>query len=191
MNHYKITFVRGDYRARQHVANSKQCDCYVEHHFNSSHNKKANYGLVIVGKRASKTSIRLGKVYAKKIAKEFKIKLGGNKGVLIGGYNGRGNGNIKHTRMPAVLLEPLFGSNEEQARIIRSSYGQDCLAKALSDSIKIIFPYGGHIAFSVGHKYKSSRPHDRGARLVGGGNEADFAEIILFKAKEILMEGRL
>ena len=42
------------------------------------------------------------------------------------------------------------------------------------------------IAFSVGHKYKTSNPNDRGAALVGGGTEAEFAEKVLRKAEEML-----
>lgn len=42
------------------------------------------------------------------------------------------------------------------------------------------------IAFSVGHKGKKTRPNDRGAPVVGGGMEADYAEKVLEKAKVVL-----
>jgi hypothetical protein len=88
--------------------------------------------------------------------------------------------------MPAILLEPLFASNPAQAEIIRSESGQTLLAQVLVESIYRFFPEGGLIAFSVGHKYKTSKPNDRGASLAGGGTEADYAEKVLQKAKEIL-----
>ena len=91
--------------------------------------------------------------------------------------------------MPAVLLEPLFASNPQQAEIIRSKSGQAVLAQILAESIRRFFPKGGLVAFSVGHKYKTSAPNDRGAPLAGGGDEADFAEKVLEKAAQILTSG--
>ena len=44
------------------------------------------------------------------------------------------------------------------------------------------------IGFSVGHKYKSANPGDRGAPVLGGGWEADYAEAVLEKAKVLLGE---
>jgi hypothetical protein len=60
------------------------------------------------------------------------------------------------------------------------------LARILADSIIEAFPDGSRIGFSVGHKYKTSRPRDRGAAVYGGGTEADYAEIVMEKAKDIL-----
>ena len=88
--------------------------------------------------------------------------------------------------MPAILLEPLFASNPQQADIIRNDSGQTRLARVLVESIQRFFPDGGLIAFSVGHKYKTSNPRDLGAALAGGGWEAEFAEKVLVKAKAIL-----
>jgi hypothetical protein len=183
---YQVRFYKGDYQWRQKQANQDKCVAYVEHHFNSSPNLQSDYTVVITSCNASETSKNWGKSYALRISREFGVPLGGKNGLLICGYHGRGDGNLKYTYMPAILLEPLFGSNPIHAGWIRSAEGQDKLAKILADSIIEFFPDGSLIGFSVGHKYKTSRPSDRGAALQGGGMEADYAEIVMEKAKSIL-----
>ncbi len=186
MGNYEIHEYRGNYRWRQKQANLDGCAAYVEHHFNASPNQTANYTLVITGYHASETSKSWGKTYAKLVSQAFGTELGGVDGVLVGGFNGKGTGSLKYTAMPAILLEPLFVSNPEQAELVKSEEGQDKLAQCLVDSIRTTFPKGGKIGFSVGHKYKSSSPNDRGAAVYGGGTEADYAEIVLKKAKFML-----
>jgi len=88
--------------------------------------------------------------------------------------------------MPAILLEPLFVNNPQSAALIRTEQGQMRLAHILCESVQRFFQNGGLIGFSVGHKYKISRPNDRGADVVGGGSEADYAETVLLKAKALL-----
>ncbi len=183
---YRVKFYKGNYRERQYAANRDGAICYVEQHFNSWFDERTDFTVVITGSNASRTSKNWGRWYAKAICREFGTPLGGDDGIKVGGYGGRGNGNIYYTRMPAILLEPLFASNPKHADIIRSEDGQDRLARVLVESIREFFPGGGLVAFSVGHKYKRSRPKDRGAALYGGGTEADYAEIVLLKAKEML-----
>lgn len=183
---YSVRFYRGDYRARQQAANDDNCICYVEHHFNSSDSPSARYSVVITGSNASQTSKNWGRWYAQAVAREFGLPLGGDRGIQVGGYDGRGDFNLRHTRMPAILLEPLFASNPQHAEWIRSDAAQNRLAAILSDSIRRFFQDGGPVAFSVGHKYKTANPHDRGAAVYGGGSEADYAEKVLEKAAEML-----
>lgn len=188
---YTVKFYTGDYPARQKAANADNAICYVEHHFNSvaiENPTTADYAVTIVGKNASQKSIDWGRLYAKTIDSEFlEVKrIGGVDGILIGGYGGRGDGNIKLTNMPAILVEPMFCSNPIQAPIIRSPEGQERLAQVLAYTIEVMFPKGGLVAFSVGHKYKTSQPNDRGAEVLGGGMEADYAEQVLLEAKHLL-----
>ena len=185
---YKVKFYKGDYFQRQQAANADKAVAYVEHHFNSSASPTANYAVVVVGSNASSTSRNWGRWYAKAVAEQFGTQVGGDAGILVGGWNGRGDGNVKHTNMPAVLLEPLFASHPQQAEAIRSQAGQAALARILAESIRRFIPGGGLIAFSVGHKYKASSPNDRGAALAGGGNEADHAELVLQRAATLLTE---
>jgi hypothetical protein len=183
---YEVRFYKGDYGARQQAANEDGCIAYVEHHFNATAGGGGNYACVVVGSNASNTSKNWGRWYARAVADSFGIQLGGDRGVLVGGFNGRGDGNVKFTKMPAILVEPLFASNPDHAAWIRSATGQDRLAQILADSIRRCFPDGGRVGFSVGHKYKTSNPDDRGAAVYGGGTEAEYAEIVLRKAQALL-----
>jgi len=184
---YEIKFYQGDYGERQRQANEDECVAYVEHHFNSASSSSAGYSVVITGSNASQTSKNWGRWYANAVGREFDVPVSGDNGIVVGGYGGRGDSNLRYTNMPAILLEPLFASNPQHAEWIRSDDGQTRLAQALCDSIERFFPEGGRIGFSVGHKYKSSRPTDCGAQVCGGGVEAEFAEEVLLKAKEMLM----
>jgi hypothetical protein len=182
---YDVRFYKGNYSWRQKQANRDKCNAYVEHHFNAA-GKTSNYAVVVTGYNASETSKKWGRWYANQVGLQFNVPVAGTGGILVGGFNGRGNGNLKHTNMPAILLEPLFVSNPTHAEWVRSEEGQDKLAKILADSLIEFFPDGSKIGFSIGHKYKSSRPKDRGAAVYGGGTEADYAEIVMEKAKVIL-----
>jgi hypothetical protein len=185
---YRVAFYKGDYLERQQAANADQAVAYVEQHFNSSASASAGYAVVIVGSNASSTSRNWGRWYARAVAGQFGTRVGGDGGILLGGFNGRGDGNVKHTTMPAVLLEPLFASNPQQADLIRSETGQAALARILVESLRRFFPAGGLVAFSVGHKYKRSNPNDPGALLAGGGTEAEYAEKVLIRAAKLLTE---
>lgn len=183
---YQVRSYRGDYPERQRQANDDQCVAYVEHHFNSSSSPAANYTVVIVGSNASQTSRNWGRWYAQAVGREFGIPIGGDEGILVGGYDGRGDYNLRFTAMPALLLEPLFVSNPVHVEWIRSQTGQMRLARILSESIQRFFQNGGLIGLSVGHKHKTSRPDDRGAAVLGGGWEADYAEEVLDRARTLL-----
>lgn len=185
---YQVKFYTGDYKRRQRAANADRCKLYVEHHFNASVSPDAAYAVVIVGSNASVTSKQIGRFYADAIGDEFNVSLGGDDGIIVGGYGGRGDGNIRYTAMPAVLLEPLFCSNPCHAEIIKSELGQIRLASVLAQTIRTYFPAGGLIGFSVGHKYRHARPHDKGAAVFGGGHEADYAECVLQRCQQILTQ---
>lgn len=187
---YQIKFYKGDYRQRQEQANADKCIAYVEHHFNSFNDPSVGYSMVVVGSNASQTSKNWGRWYAAAVSREFSGSVGGDNGIIVGGYNGRGDANLRFTDMPAVLLEPLFCSNPSQAFTIKSEEGQVRLARILCDSIQRFFQKGGLLGFSVGHKYKTSRPNDRGAAIYGGGWEADCAEAVLEKAAAMLAQAQ-
>jgi hypothetical protein len=182
---YEVTFYSGEYKERQLAANRDRCIAYVEHHLNSAP-KPANYSVVVVAENASQKSRDWGRHYAAQVSAEFKTSVGGDNGILVGGYEGKGNGNLIHTDMPAILVEPLFANNPAHASILKSKAGRVRLAQILADSSKRFFPKGGRVAFSVGHKGKQSAPQDRGAAVHGGGTEAEFAELILLEAKRML-----
>lgn len=184
---YEVKFYDGDYQPRQEAANRDGCIAYVEHHFNSG---GGNYAVSVVGKNSSETSRNWGRYYAHSVASTFNIDAykgsPSEDGIKIGGFGGRGDYNLRFTRMPAILLEPLFCDNPSHAALIRSSSGQSKLADILAKSIQRMFPQGGLIGFSIGHKGKTSSPNDRGAAVLGGGYEADYAEPVLEEARDLL-----
>lgn len=186
---YTVVFYKGDYGHRQDQANADNAICYIEHHFNAAESPTANYTCCVVGSNSSDLSKRWGDYYTDRCAETFKIKEINATGLLVGGYKGRGNYNLIHTNMPAILVEPLFCSNPAEAAIIKSVDGRRKLAGILVDSIRTFFPRGGIVAFSVGHKYKTSKPSDRGAPVYGGGWEAEFAEQVLQLAAVMLESG--
>lgn len=189
MSKFTVKFYTGEYSTRQASANKDKAIVYLEQHFNGG-SETAAYALANVATNAGKTSKAIAKAYVDRICKAFNIKPANNDfardGVSVGGYKLRGNANLKLTNMPAVLLEPLFATNPTFAKQIRSEEGQDKLARALAETVREFFPNGGQVAFSIGHKGKPSKPSDRGVPLAGGGTEADFAEKVLNKAKELL-----
>ena len=192
MSKYTVRFFTGDYIARQQAANEAKAIVYVEQHFNSSSDPKSRGVEVVVADNASTKSRQLGTAYAKRIAFDLGVPLRhAPGGLLVGGCEGRGNGNLKYTAMPAVLLETCFASNGLEAQYIRDPFKHKVMAKALADVIRDHFPDGGLVAFSVGHKYKTSSPSDRGAPVEGGGFEADYAEAVLTLAAHLLAEDKV
>jgi hypothetical protein len=185
MGKYTVEFFKGDYKTRQREASRKQAICYVEQHFNSGP-PTAEYSCVIVGSNASSRSKKFAQDYIDLLTAQFRTPKAGKNGIVHGGFNGRGNANVFYTNCPAILLEPLFCSNPKHSEIIKSDRGQEILAEILNHAIRLNFPEGGLVAFSVGHKYKVSSPKDRGAPVYGGGWEADYAEAVLLKAAKLL-----
>ena len=114
MGKYSVKFYKGDYKTRQLNANQDKAIVYIEQHFNAG-SPIASYALANVGTNAGNTSKKMAASYVQRICQEFDVKPANNdfakNGVSIGGYQHRGNGNLIYTKMPAVLLEPLFGSN--------------------------------------------------------------------------------
>jgi tetratricopeptide (TPR) repeat protein len=185
-NKYEVNFYTGNYRWRQALANEDNCAAYAEQHFNASASRRDGYTMVIVSYESSKKVRKWAKWYVQKVARAFGVRQYLGKGILIGGYDGRGNGNLKYLKMPGVLLESLFATNPRHAKWIRNEADQLQLAFILFKSIRKFFPQGGRICFSVGHKYKFYPRNDRGAHIYGGGRESEYAEIILKQAQSLI-----
>jgi len=192
---YQVEMLTGDYSVRQRKANELGAICYLEAHFNASTTSTASYTLVLVAHNGSEKSISWADYFSDLVSETFGINQGGEDGVLKTTPADRGDSNLSLTNMPAILIEPLFASNPEQAEIIVSGEGRNLLAQIITQSITASFPEGGLVGFSVGHKYKTSRPADRGAGISIpdpdptddlGHSEADYAEDVLLRAREML-----
>ena len=185
---YRINFYSGSYRQRQESANRDQAICFVAHHLNSA-GPDANDALCVVGSNAGQKSLLWAGDYVRRVGTMFQAPLYAKSGLSIGGMSGRGNSQLVHTHMPAILPEPLFASNPAHAKIIRSENGRQMLAQCLAQSIQQHFPFGGLVAFSVGHQGKPAPYHlDRGAVVWGEPPymEAQAVEDILVRAKRLL-----
>ena len=182
---------RRDYKDRQLFANSKKAVLYIEHHFNALEYDKPgtsdNPSSVLVATNGSQKSRDFAKLYSERVSARWGYP---NKGVDIVDSKRAGYWNLYYTSMPAVLLEPLYVSDPEQATLAMSEVGQKALAEILAQTIREQFPQGGLIAFSLGHKYRKDPKYkyDRGAPVKGGNGlgEADIAENVLKLTAELL-----
>jgi len=186
MSVYNPVLYRGDYSQRQKQANSNNAICYVEQHFNSFSNPDANYAMAVTTINQPSKSKSWGAWYAQRVSEEFGIP---SNGIKVAKRGDRGYGNLCYATMPAILVEPFFISNEKGAQWAHSESQRNKLAEILSESIREFFPGGGLVVFSVGHMYKTSSPSDRGASCLGGGTEAEFAELVLQSSMNMLGKG--
>ncbi len=85
-------------------------------------------------------------------------------------------GFIRFYHSPAILLEPCFLSNAEEANLVHDVDALRQLGEAIADVLWRWLPFDAVLGLDIGHKFKTSRPHDRGARCFYGDYEADHAE---------------
>lgn len=182
---YKVKFFYGDYKFRQLAANDSGAVFYCEHHFNV-YTRNSNYTLC---KIIDDTPFlrKFVKTYTDSVSKKLDVPLYLGKdgeGIIVSKVGQQDHFNLSSAKMPSVLLEPLFVSNVVHVEKYFNG-GRSVLADCLVSSIVKAFPNGGLIAFSVGHKYKRSKPMDRGAAVWGRAEfmESDLAENVLREAK--------
>ncbi len=187
----KALWFEGDYAERQGRANAARVSCYIEGHFNSSAAPTANYACVVTAKAAGEITREWAKSIAQGIAQEFAIPLGGDGGVLVGGWHGRGDYNLRFVRPPAIIVEPWFISNPTGALWAKDDTTLKALARILADSIEAFFPGSESVGLSIGHKGKVSAPKDMGALVLGGGSEAECAERYLKALADLVEEFRV
>lgn len=178
---YEVIWVKGDYRDRQLMANEAGADLYLEQHLNATTDDTTNYPLAVLASNASMRSQEIADAYVKAVEKEFGFGPRRVKMDRPTSDDGHGHWNLYYTRMPAVLLEPLFITSR-QGQYVLAANGVERLADVLVAVIREYLPNGGKVAFSVGHKYKTSNPDDRGA-IANGFIEAEYAEAILARAR--------
>jgi hypothetical protein len=194
MSKYKVLWVASaetprDYRARQIYANEQGAICYLEGHYNAKEYDKPgtqdNPALAVIASNSSQKTRDMGRWFCAEVSVEFGCP---NGGLFVRGPNENGYGNVAYARGNSLLLEPLFVSDAEQAKIASSEDGQNRIALIIVQMITHFYPNGGLIAFSPGHKYKVNSPRDRGAPVHPdvGGWEADLAEKYMQKAAYIL-----
>jgi peptidoglycan hydrolase-like protein with peptidoglycan-binding domain len=180
MSKYSVLIPKGDYPSRNRSANSAGAVLYIDHHFNSGPTS-ASYCLMEVSSSVSYArSLNLAAILGNNLSSVIGNKNNGVKALRSGE---RGHVCIGACKMPAVISESLFVSNPTQAGWIKNPENRQRFAEAEAAAIRQFAPGGGLVALSVGHKYKTSSPSDR------GGTEADMAEDIVMRVKVLLESG--
>jgi hypothetical protein len=184
---YKILRVTGDYRARQVAANNAGAALYLEAHYNSAPRPNNNAPFaqgteVLVTDTSGALTRTMARQMAGNIAQAFALTLRASSGVKVLTSASRGYGNLAH----ALLIEPWFIDAPEWAN--RAITEADRLAQCLASVIRQHVPDGSTIALSLGHRGKTSDPHDRGAKGGNGRWEADLASLYLDSLARLLTE---
>lgn len=170
---------RGDYSDRRAEAKRAGALVHLQYHFNSG---GGSYALTEITSAADERCRDLARLLVADFAKLFGIK---NGGVRILDRGDRGWSCIGN-ELPGIILEPFFGDSWSQANKARAV--QDEMAHIIADRITQLYPSHATIALTLGHKYKTSNPSDRGASLDGGGNEASYMEPVLDATRRMLSD---
>ena len=187
----KIVWLKGDYtgknKERQRQAEKEKCDIVIEFHFNSAGDRAAS-GTEVWHRQYSMFSRQLASILHDKItALGFKPR-----GVKSAVPTSRASFiNSYPPTCLVVLLEPCFVSNRSDAEKLHQDGFMDKLAGAIASGIRDFIKTATHrefavIGLSVGHRYKTSNPNDKGASCVFGDWEADHAEDLARKVAELL-----
>lgn len=177
----KVVWLKGDYtgknKERQRQAARERCDIVIEFHFNASDNDSAS-GTEVWYRPYSIYSQKLAKVIHDNIValgfkpRGVKSAVDGSRASFINAYP---------RTCWVVLLEPCFVTNKEDAAKVHDVKFIGRLADAIVDGISKFIKENNLktvdvIGLSVGHKFKTSNPSDKGAKCVFGDHEADHAE---------------
>lgn len=176
--------LKGDYvdhHERQEQARNAGCRLVVEFHFNSN-------GSSAVG---GETWYKPDDTFSRQVASDIRSRYQ-TIGLPLHGdgphaaVQGTRASWIRHYDQGAILLEPLFVSNPDQAAWIHDSANVARLAEQVAEAIVNATQSSDVIGLSVGHRYKTSNTHDGGAPCRGGDDEADHNEALCNKVAELL-----
>lgn len=166
---YEFVILTGDYTGpfdRQQQAQDEHCLVVVEIHFNAVADPSAEGGEVHY-----KLNDNVSRDFAEAMMAEIRAT----------GLPAHGNQPVKSTTvatrsawidfysMPAIVIEPLFISNPNQAQWLHDH--MDNLAQAIAAAIRGSFLGGGRIGLSAGHAGKSHP--DPGASCAKQDTEAE------------------
>jgi hypothetical protein len=179
-----VVKLKGDYvdhHERQEQARQAGCRLVVEFHFNSN-------GSTAIG---GETWYKPGDTFSRQVASDIRSRHH-TIGLPLHGdgphaaVQGTRASWIRHYDQGAILLEPLFVSNPGQAAWIHEAANVVRLAEQVAEAIVNATQDSDVIGLSVGHRYKTTNPHDEGAPCRGGDDEADHNEALCNKVAELL-----
>lgn len=111
------------------IANNAGCDCFVSIHLNSAESKEANGTETLVYGPSSVSACKLAEIVNRNIVSET-------------GFRDRGVKYrpelcvLKRTKMPAILVEVGFISNDDEVDDLISDFIQDSIVVAIYNGIK-------------------------------------------------------
>lgn len=109
------------------IANQKKADLFISIHCNSATNKAAR-GTETYYYATSKNGNALARLVQQELIEATKFQ---NRGIKTAGYY-----VLKYTKMPAILIELGFISNDEEAKILASPQYQDKAIQAIFEAIQ-------------------------------------------------------
>lgn len=184
----KTIELKGDYGQgttkpeRQDMAKSKACVLVVEFHFNSATDASIKGGEVHY-QSASAAS----KAFAKNMWKAFEAISLPAHGEPLRSAKGNKSQFIEHYAMTTILLEPLFLSNEAQAKLLHDPKKVAALAQAIAKTIRTeLGETGGIVGLSAGHAYKTTSSNDTGAPCTMNDNERTHTLDLVAQVKTLL-----
>ena len=168
----RIVWLKGDYvgnHERQSQASKENCRLVISFHFNAHSNAKANGSEVFSN----------GKGDADYIAARLLHIITNILGTRARGVKpaaGSKAGFLRFYHCPAVLLEPCFITNPDEANLVHDVSIVRQLGEAIAMALVKWLPFDAVLGFDIGHKFKTSQTNDKGARCFYGDFEADHAE---------------
>jgi hypothetical protein len=168
-----------EYGERRDAARDAGCAVHLQFHFNAGGGKRS---LTMVTNAADSRCRTLAAEISHAAADIFHIT---DDGVRTLARDDRGWVCIGD-ELSGIVLEPFFGDMAAQAAIAQTPQAREAYARAIADGIRKHYPADAKIALTLGHKYKPSNPDDRGASLVGGGDEASWNEPIIARIIALL-----
>lgn len=184
---YSVVWLRGDYvdhHDRQEQAGDAGCVLAIDFHFNQFDDANAR-GAEVWHKPGDDKSYRFA-LAVKEVYTTLGLPPHGDE-VVKQATASTTSGFIRHYPCSAVLLEPLFISNRAQASWIHNHAHLLAFGAGLVAAIKEVFPGGGLIGLSIGHRGKRN-DIDTGARCCLGDTEADHAADLAHVVAELLSQ---
>ena len=168
----RIIWLKGDYvenHERQAQASKANCRLVISFHFNAHHNSKANGSEVFSNGKGDADYIAARLLH-------IITNILGTRSRGVKPAQGSRAGFLRFYPCSAVLLEPCFITNPEEANLIHDVQVVRRLGEAIADALVKWLPFDAVLGLDIGHKFKTSQPNDKGARCFFGDFEADHAE---------------
>jgi len=183
----RVVMLTGDYvghHARQAQAKAAGCHLSIEFHFNS--NGSTSIGSDVFYKQGDTASRNAAQLLQGGFNQLFVNQQGWGGNALASNEDGGRSAFIDYYSNPAVLIEPLFVSNKQQADWIHDDANIARLAQTVAAALVAATQPGDLIGLSIGHLGKDSSPHDTGADCIDGDTEATHGEKLALAVRALL-----